>query len=227
MSLPTHITARSGISLFGVCLRCLSVLGWKNSRICGSLTAPHGGITLTTRVFHSQHYTLSNSYKLVRAPGLLCRYWPPHRSPMAQRPQAFVSSLQLTHTAIRPQIQAGSTRIVASDVMSATLAEAATQLSFAEFSERCNLYRASPPHPQPSLTLLLDTAAQTPSHSVASADATTQQPLTEFFLGCIYSKDPLDRSAPPPTHGNASSASLPQPTDIATICSSQQHQPHL
>ena len=148
------------------------------------------------------------------------------QEPNGTASSSFMSSLQLTHTAIRPQIQAGSTRIVASDVMSATLAEAATQLSFAEFLERCNLYRASPPHPQPNTTLLLDAAAQTPSHSVASADATTQQPLTEFFLGCIYSKDPLDRSAPPPTHGNASSASLPQPTDIVTICSSQLHQPH-
>ena len=67
--------------------------------------------------------------------------------------------------------------------------------------------------------LLLDAAAQTPSHGVASADATTQLPLTEFFLECIYSNDPMDRSVPPPTHGNASSASLPQPADIATIFS--------
>ena len=37
----------------------------------------------------------------------------------------------------------GPTRIVTSDVMSALLAEAATQLSFAEFLERCNLSNAS------------------------------------------------------------------------------------
>ena len=42
ISLPAHITARCSISLFGVVLRYLSVVRWKNSRICGSLTAPHG-----------------------------------------------------------------------------------------------------------------------------------------------------------------------------------------
>ena len=73
---------------------------------------------------------------------------------------------------------------------------------------------------RPIPTLLLDSATQTPPHSVASADTTTQLPLTEFFLGCIYSKDPLDRSVPPPTH----SASLPQPSDIATINSLRLHQ---
>ena len=70
---------------------------------------------------------------------------------------------------------------------------------------------------RPIPTLLLDAAAQTPPHSAASADATTQLPLTEFFLGCIHSKDPLDHSVPPPAHGPAHSASLPQPSDIATI----------
>ena len=60
---------------------------------------------------------------------------------------------------------------------------------------------------------------QTPSRSVASTDATTQLPLTEFFLGCVYTNDPMDRSVPPPTHGNADSVSLPQPADMATLCS--------
>ena len=35
----------------------------------------------------------------------------------------------------------------------------------------------------------------------------------------MYSNDPLDPSVPPQAHGNASSASLLQPTDIATVCS--------
>ena len=60
---------------------------------------------------------------------------------------------------------------------------------------------------------------QTFPHSTASADATTQLPLTEFFLGCIYSKDRLKRLVPPPTHAHAHSASLPQPSDNATIYS--------
>ena len=36
---------------------------------------------------------------------------------------------------------------------------------------------------------------RTPSHSVATHDASTQLPLTEFFIGCILSNDPLDRQA--------------------------------
>ena len=94
--------------------------------------------------------------------------------------------------------------------MSATLAEAATQLSFAEFLERCNLLRAPLSPLQPNTTLLLDAATQTFPHSAASADASTQLPLAEFFLGCIYPEypeDPLGRSAPPPAHGKTSSAS--------------------
>ena len=39
-------------------------------------------------------------------------------------------------------------------------------------------YRPIPP-------LLLEAAVQTPSRSVASAAATTQLPLTEFFIGCV------------------------------------------
>ena len=128
-----------------------------------------------------------------------------------------VSSPQIPHSAISSQVPAGPDRNVTGNVMSATLAEAATQLSFAEFLERCNLLIAPPPRPQPSPTLLKDAATQTFPHSAASAGTTTQLPLTKFFLGCKYSKDPLDRSVPPPTHGNASSASLPQPIDIITI----------
>ena len=60
---------------------------------------------------------------------------------------SFVSSPQFTHSAISSQVQVGPTRIVKSDVMSATLAEAATQLSFAEFLERCNLFKSFPAAP--------------------------------------------------------------------------------
>ena len=44
----------------------------------------------------------------------------------------------------------------------------------------------------------------------------TQLPLRELFLGCIYSNDPLDRAAPQPIHGNVSGASLPLLKDIDT-----------
>ena len=74
------------------------------------------------------------------------------------------------------------------NAMPATFADAATQLSFAEFSERCNLFSALPPRPQPSPTPLLEGASQTSPHSAASAEASTQLPLTEFFIWCMYSK---------------------------------------
>ena len=54
---------------------------------------------------------------------------------------------------------------------------------------------------------------------VLKSGMVTQLPITEFFLGCIYTKDPLDRSVPPPTHAHAYSASLPQPSDNATVYS--------
>ena len=79
---------------------------------------------------------------------------------------------------------------------------------FAEFLESCSLSSTLPPRPNSQPTLLLE---------AAYADATTQLPLTEFLLGCIYSNDPLDRSVPSLTHGPAHSASLSQPSDIAII----------
>ena len=69
------------------------------------------------------------------------------------------------------------------------------------------------------LSLLLDASVQMPLHSVASHDASTQLPLTKFFIGCILSNDPLDRQNSPSAHFYADSASLPQPPDIATLCS--------
>ena len=104
-------------------------------------------VFLTTRVSGPQHYIVSNSYKLVRAPRRLCSYWPPHRSPTAQRSPGSASSPQLPHSAISSQVPAGPT---SGDVMSISLAVAATQLSFFEFLQRCNLLIAPPPRPQPS-----------------------------------------------------------------------------
>ena len=96
--------------------------------------------------------------------------------------------------------------------MEVTFADAATQLSFAEFFDRCILSRALPPRPQPSPTLLQDAAARASPHSAAFADASTQLPLTEFFLGCVYSNDSLDRQLSLPSHGNLETPhfSIPQ-----------------
>ena len=136
-----------------------------------------------------------------------------------------------------PHLQPNTTQLLDAATQtfphSAASADASTQLPLAEFSLGCICPEdpldclvpplahdiTCPTCTRPIPPLVLDAAAQTPSHSVASADATTQLPLTEFFLGCICSNDPTDRSVPPPTHGDASSASLLQSTDTATICS--------
>ena len=99
--------------------------------------------------------------------------------------------------------------------------DVSTQLSLEEFSLRCvhphdPSVALAPPSThdvlcptcsRPVPSLLLDAAVQTPLYSVASHDASTQLPLTEFFIGCI-SNDPCDRQGSPP-----------QPADTATLCS--------
>ena len=116
---------------------------WMNIKTCGCFIAPQGKLTLTTWVLHTSHHTLSSSYNLVRAPLHLCRYRRPHGSHGAATPSS-VSCLQVTHNATCPQIQTDLTRTVTSDFMSATLAETTTQLSFAEFSERCISFSTVP-----------------------------------------------------------------------------------
>ena len=70
---------------------------------------------------------------------------------------------------------------------------------------------------QPCPTQPKDASILAAPHSASTTDASTQLPLTEFFLWCIFSKDPSLRTVLPPTNENASGASLPQPSDIATI----------
>ena len=72
---------------------------------------------------------------------------------------------------------------------------------------------------RPVALLSLDAAVLTPLHSVVAHDVSTQLPLTEFFVGCIISNDPLDRQVLSSAHCNNASASLPQPLDIAALCS--------
>ena len=79
------------------------------------------------------------------------------------------------------------TRTITSDLLSATLAEAATQLSFAASLEHCISVSASPPSQLPVPTPSLDAATQTFSHAAASQDVSTQLSFREFL-------------APPPTH---------------------------
>ena len=46
---------------------------------------------------------------------------------------------------------------------------------------------------RPASSFSVDTSVQTPMRCVAQHDAATQLPITEFFTGCIFSSDPLDR----------------------------------
>ena len=97
-----------------------------------------------------------------------------------------VSSPQVTHSAISPQVQMGPTHTITSDLLSVTLAEAATQLSFAAFLERCICVSASPPLPLPITTTPLDAATQTIPHIAVSQDVSTQLSFKEFLASTFY-----------------------------------------
>ena len=93
-----------------------------------------------------------------------------------------VSSPQLPHSAIISRVLAGPTRNVTGEVMSTSLAEAVTRLSFREFLQRCNLLIAPPPLPQPQVpTPPLDAATQTLLNSAASRDVSAQPSYSEFL----------------------------------------------
>ena len=78
---------------------------------------------------------------------------------------------------------------------------------------------SAPRVPDPSLRYFLTRLCR----RLCTASHLTMPPhnyrLTEFFIGCILSNNPLDRQALPSAHCNAGSASPPQPPDIATLCS--------
>ena len=89
-------------------------------------------------------------------------------------PSSSVPCPQATLSATHPQVRTGPTCTITNSLLSAALAAAATQLSFAAFLERCIFVNASP-------TPSLDAAAQTFSHTVASRDASTQLSFREFL----------------------------------------------
>ena len=80
-------------------------------------------------------------------------------------PSSSVPCPQSTLSATHPQVRTGLTRTITNDLLSATLAEAATQLSFAEFLERCISVSAPPPPPLSIPTPPLDAATQTIFHT--------------------------------------------------------------
>ena len=92
-----------------------------------------------------------------------------------------VSCPQVTLSATLPQVRMDPTRTTTNDLLSATLAEAATQLSFAAILQRCIFVNASPPPQLPVPTPSLDAATQTFSHTAASRDVSTHLSFREFL----------------------------------------------
>ena len=86
---------------------------------------------------------------------------------------------------------------------------------------------------RPVSSFSVDTSMQTSIFSVVQHDAATQLPLTEFFIGCIYSNSPLDRQNPvrqsppsvqdshvlPPPPLDSNSQSLPLSLLLIRTCS--------
>ena len=71
---------------------------------------------------------------------------------------------------------------------------------------------------RPASSSSLDAAVQTPVTQYCITRL-PHKPLTEFFIGCIFSNDPFDRQGSSSVQGDIGSASPPQPPDIATTCS--------
>ena len=132
-----------------------------------------------------------------------------------------VSSPPLPCSTISSQVPVCPIRNVTGDVM--PLAQAITQLSFLEFLQHCGIPLAplQPSQLPVPISLLnaavqtnpsslsqhvstqmgsrlassfsVDEFVQTPVRSVVLHDVAIQLPITEFFIGCVFSNDPLDR----------------------------------
>ena len=72
---------------------------------------------------------------------------------------------------------------------------------------------------RPASSFSVDVFVQTPTRCAVLHDVATQLPLTEFFIGCIFSNDPFDRQGSSSAQGDIGSVSLPPLPDIATTCS--------
>ena len=71
---------------------------------------------------------------------------------------------------------------------------------------------------RPASSFSLDVFVQTPIRSTVAHDPSTKLPLTEFFIGCIFSNDPFDRHGSSSVQGDIGSVPLPPLPDIATTC---------
>ena len=71
---------------------------------------------------------------------------------------------------------------------------------------------------RPASSFSLDVFVQTPVRNTVLHDTSTQLPITEFFIGCIFSNDPFDRQSSSSVQGDIGGVPLPPLPDIATTC---------
>ena len=62
---------------------------------------------------------------------------------------------------------------------------------------------------RPASSFSIDVTVQTLVRNIVLHDTSTQLPLTEFFIGCIFSNDPLDRQGPSSVQSDIGSVPLP------------------
>ena len=96
---------------------------WTNFRTCGCHLAPLSGITFTTQAIRSQHYILSNSYKLVRASPSSVQMSASTRESHGAATSSSLSCPQVTLSATHPQVLMDPTRTITNDLLSATLVD--------------------------------------------------------------------------------------------------------
>ena len=71
---------------------------------------------------------------------------------------------------------------------------------------------------RPASSFSIDVTVQTLVRNIDLHDTATQLPLTEFFIGCIFSNDPLDRQGSSSAQSDIGSVPLPPHPDITTTC---------
>ena len=164
---------------------------------------------------HSSHFL--NSYNAAESQLLLPQ---PSRSPVSislqdvtvqTTPPCDVSHQASTQTSVQQDTLSCDVAVQTSFYGAHTLSldAAAQTTSPSTLSQHVSTQMGS----RSASSFSVDTSVQTPIRCVVQHDAATQLPLTEFFIGCIYSKSPLDRQnpvrqSPPPMLG---SHALPQP----------------
>ena len=71
---------------------------------------------------------------------------------------------------------------------------------------------------RPASSFSVDVTVQTLVRNIILHDTSTQLPLTEFFIVCIFSNDPFDRQGSSSAQSDNGSVPLPPLPDITTTC---------